>query len=421
MTAGFAAFLAFAVFAVFGYLFTRFHMHQLLVLTFPALWILSEWIRTWVLTGFPWLFAGYGMVDTPLAGYAPVLGVFAVSGMTAVTAALLYWGFESPKQQLKFALPALLGVWALGFVLTQQNWTEQATTPTSVSLIQSNIPQDQKWLPTQLPITKKLLRDTTLKELNDTDYQADIVVWPEAAITQFLNTAWPYVEEMELIAREHNATIITGVPHRERSVQKYRYYNSIMTIGDEFSIYHKQKLVPFGEFIPWEDKLKNIVPFFGPMTSFTSGNAQQEPLKVSDQRWAPFICYEVVYPDFVRRYAQPSDVLITISNDAWFGTSFGPHQHFEMTRMRALETGRYLVRGTNTGITGVVNHKGKVTARLPQFQQATLRAEVFRSSGSTPFMAMGSTPIVLLSLLVLMGSIVLSRKFSPSEASTQQA
>lgn len=415
MTAGFAAFLALVVFGSFGYLYSRLHFESYAIVTFPALWVLSEWIRTWVLTGFPWLFVGYGMIDTPLSGYAPVLGVLMVSWATATSAALIYWGAKSPRRNLKWAIPSLLILWGVGWAAKHNEWTTISKDTTPVSLIQSNIPQDRKWLPEQLPITKALFRDATIKEFSAQQHKAKVVIWPEAAITQFLSDAWPYVEEMEQLAKDNNATIITGVPHRERGISRYHYYNSIMSLGSNYSIYHKQKLVPFGEYIPWEDQLKSIVPFFGPMTSFSAGSPSQGPLKVGDQRWAPYICYEIVYPDFVRHYAKSSDVLITISNDAWFGTSFGPHQHFEMTRMRALETGRYLVRGTNTGITGIIDNKGNVVAKLPQFVQDTLRSEIKTSKGSTPFMQMGSTPLIVAVFVILLIATLRARKYATIE------
>lgn len=417
MTAAFAAFLALVVFGSFGYLYSRFQLSTYPILTFPALWVLSEWIRTWVLTGFPWLFVGYGMIDTPLSGYAPILGVLMVSWATATSAALIYWGARAPKQNLKWAVPILILIWGVGWESSQHHWTTLSETTTPISLIQSNIPQDQKWLPEQLPVTKALFRDVTIKEFNTSEQHAKVVIWPEAAITQFLNEAWPYVEEMDQLAKEHNAAIVTGVPHRERGISNYHYYNSIMSLGGDYSIYHKQKLVPFGEFIPWEKQLKNIVPFFGPMTSFSAGSPSQGPLKVLDQRWAPYICYEIVYPDFVRHYAKSADVLITISNDAWFGTSFGPHQHFEMTRMRALETGRYLVRGTNTGITGVIDDKGHVVAKLPQFVQDTLRSEIRTSEGITPFMQFGSAPLIVAVFLILLAAGLLVRRHASEEES----
>lgn len=403
MTGLFIAFMAWAVFFFFGYIYRYFRLDLALPIAFPALWILSEWIKTWVLTGFPWLFTGYGFIDTPLAGYAPIMGVFSVTWAAATSVALLVWMLNKPRNNVLIGAVCIAVIWLVGFFSVRYDWTEQHHDQTlKVSLIQSNISQDQKWLPQQLKPTKDLFRDFTLNEWQDKDWDADIIVWPEAAIPQFFHEGWQYFDEMSKLAEENQSTIITGVPTMEKDQSKYHFFNSIISMGAQKGMYHKQKLVPFGEYIPMEDLIRGLIPFFDlPMSSFTEGDPNQGPLPAGSYRLAPFICYEIVYPDFVINYARNAEFLITISNDAWFGESFGPHQHFQMTRMRAVETGRYLIRGTNNGITALVDHKGKVITEAPQFERLTLRGEVVPSTGLTPFMIIGSTPLIIYCIVVV--------------------
>ena len=208
-------------------------------------------------------------------------------------------------------------------------------------------------------------------------------------------------------AIDNQSTLITGIPFRyTEGPFKGEFHNSILAVGTGGGLYHKQKLVPFGEFIPFEDAIRGLLPFFDlPMSSFKKGDADQELLKVekADSLFliAPFICYEIVYPQFVAKMAAESDLLITISNDAWFGDSLGPKQHMAIAQMRALETQRYLLRSTNTGITALVNHKGEIVKQLPTNQKATLTAYAQTRQGLTPFMQFGLWPLWILSFLVL--------------------
>ncbi|MEJ6656566.1 MAG: apolipoprotein N-acyltransferase, partial [Pseudomonas sp.] len=182
-----------------------------------------------------------------------------------------------------------------------------------------------------------------------------------------------------------------------------RIYNGIMVAGDQPSQYLKHKLVPFGEYVPLEDLLRGVISFFDlPMSNFSRGPLQQEPLEAAGYRLAPMICYETVYPDFAGRLAARSELLLTISNDSWFGKSIGPLQHLQMARMRALESGRWMIRGTNNGVTALIDHQGQITARIPQFQQSVLRGDVQPRDGLTPWLRFGSWPLAVLVLAALM-------------------
>ncbi len=191
-----------------------------------------------------------------------------------------------------------------------------------------------------------------------------------------------------------DTTLITGIPFRPEGQQ--RYHNSIMALGSGEGVYLKQRLVPFGEYVPLEEQLRGLISFFDlPMSAFSPGPADQPPLRAGAFRIAPFICYEVVYPDLVASGARNADLLITISNDSWFGNSIGPLQHLQMAQMRALENGRYMIRGTNNGISAIIDHRGRITARTGQFVEESLSGKVEVMLGETPFSSFGSRPIIV--------------------------
>ena len=185
-------------------------------------------------------------------------------------------------------------------------------------------------------------------------------------------------------------------------------------------MYHKQKLVPFGEFVPLEDAIRGLIPFFDlPLSSFSRGQPDQKILTAKGRTLAPFICYEIVYPELVRTLGNDADYLLTISNDAWFGRSWGPHQHLEMVRMRALEMGKYTLRGTNTGITALIDHKGDIQATIPQFRAGTLSGEIYMTEGRTPYSLWGHRPLLVLCGLIIIGFGLFEwRQKKPTKAPT---
>ncbi len=377
-------------FALLGYVYGRFSLWQRAALTLPALWVTGEWLRSWVLTGFPWLFSGYAFIDTPLAGYAPVLGVFGVSLMAVFSALAIFRTLAERKSWPLLAVASAL--WLGGFALQQMNWTRPTGDTLSVSIVQGDIPQESKW---QLEWRDKTIE--IYRELSKKEWGRDLVIWPEAAIPMFYHEAIDVLTEMQDHALTGHSAFVTGIPYMEvdEDAREYHIYNSIMATGEGTGIYNKQRLVPFGEYIPLEDFLRGAIPFFDmPMTSFTRGSPDQAPLTVQKMHLGPMICYEVAYPDLVRRIVPDSDVLVTISNDGWFGHSTGPHQHFEMVRMRALESGREVIRATNNGISAIIDSHGHVREQAPQFQRLVLRAKVNGYQGLTPYVVLGNWPVL---------------------------
>jgi len=375
---------------------------------FPALWVLGEWLRSWFLTGFPWLYLGYGHLDTPLAGWAPVGGVFALSLVCVFTAAVLAQLVDGGWRQrhTQFALALTATLWLGGWGLQQQSWTQPQGDKLRVGLVQPNIPQEMKWRPD--------FREPTLARLRTMSaplWDHDWVIWSEAAIPMLYHHAGTFLSEMHERAATTNTALITGILYDD--FHERRYYNSVLGLGTALGIYHKQRLVPFGEYVPLESWLRGLIAFFDLPTSIIStGPEQQRPLQIGNLFLSPSICYEVVYPDLVARGATAAHVLLTISNDAWFGDSIGPLQHMEMAQMRSLETGRYMIRATNNGVSGIVAPNGQMTQQTDQFQQQTLSAEIQPMQGRTPFMSWGSWPVVGCAGLLLTLALV----YHPSRA-----
>jgi len=400
LTLLFCALLA-LLFVVMGWVYRRLlHQRPLNIshaLAFTGLWVLNEWIRTWFLTGFPWVFVGYGYIGTPLAGWAPVGGVFTLSFIACLLGCL--WALALIQKRLSYGIAAVgasVVAFSGGQLLGDHEWTQSKQSTAYVAIVQPNTPQSMKW--NRRYYTSIL---DNLGHLSERAKPGDIIIWPEAAVPNDYQNALNDLKPALARMNQRSQSLISGIPFANRATQSY--HNSIAVFAGGDGLYHKQRLVPFGEYVPLQSILRGIIDFFDlPMSNFTAGEARQAPLWAQNQIIAPSICYEVVYPDLVARGARGSDWLLTISNDTWFGDSIGPLQHMQMAQMRALETQRYLVRGTSNGVSAIVNSKGQIVTQTPQFEPAVLRGSVQPRQGLTPFMQTGSTPVIVFALIVLL-------------------
>jgi len=387
--------------SIFAYLYSRWVRDYPAgnYLGFAAVFVLCEWLRNWLLTGFPWLYLGYAHIDTPLAGWAPIGGVFSLSFIVALSGAVIATALMQRRLMVR-PLLAVAALWLLGAVLNTVDWVSPVDrAPVKVAMVQANIAQEIKWNRDQYRSTLALYQQTSEPLWS----QYDIVVWPEAAIPAYYQQAKGFLDQMGQKAAQHNTSLITGIPYLypATDTQPRRYHNSIMAFGAGSGTYHKQRLVPFGEFIPLEDLLRGLIQFFDmPMSAFSAGQPGQAAIKAGDLTLAPFICYEIVYPELVTEWLPQADLLITISNDAWFGSSFGPLQHLQMAQMRALESGRYLLRATGSGVSAIVDQRGRIIKRGQQFTREVITGEARIYQGSTPFARLGSWPMLLLCLFI---------------------
>jgi apolipoprotein N-acyltransferase len=377
-------------------------------LLFLCVWVLGDGFRTIFLTGFPWLFLGYGHLNSPLAGWIPILGIYGITALSVasgITIALLIAPVPNGLK-IKSAIAILL-FWLSGPLLNHIQWASENKPALKVALIQTNIPQEEKWKPSQRWKTLRLLEKMSQKQWHN-----DIIIWPETAVPKLYDLAKPFIDKMSLQAEEHKSNIISGIPFRsiDQDSGTQTLHNSIVSFGKGDGIYHKQKLVPFGEYVPLQDILRGLIAFFNlPMSDFRTGAPDQALLDSFGYVASPFICYEVVYPDFVASRAKDADYLLTISNDSWFGESIGPLQHLEMAQMRAAENARYMVRGTNNGISAMINEKGLIIDQTEQFVRTTLESELRSFSGRTPFSYLGSYPLFILCGFTLIWFFAISR------------
>ena len=380
------------------------------LLLFPALWVLTEWARGWVMTGFPWIWAGYSQTQGPLKELASIIGALGLSFLIAMLAGALALCFSKRYKSLMILLPIIAAAAWVAPKLTQIQPTGESV---KVALVQGNIPQSMKWEP-------EALWPTLLKymDLSREHFDADIIVWPEAAIPAPESMVQDFLDNANKVANLNHTSIITGIISRQQN----EFYNSLIVLGnhnqkqqdtpdyesDGSNQFKKHHLLPIGEFVPFEALLRPIAPFFNlPMSSFARGDYQQPNLSAVGHKIAPAICYEIAFPEQLRDSVNlGTDLLLTVSNDAWFGTSNGPLQHMEIAQMRAIELGRPLVRATNNGVTAVVDEKGNITAALPQFETGVLSATIPLVTGQTWFAKIGQTPLLLLcGALLLVGFI----------------
>ncbi|MBI5911512.1 MAG: apolipoprotein N-acyltransferase [Betaproteobacteria bacterium] len=387
--------------ALVGYLQARFDrpvaIRQLLLI--PALWVLGEWLRDWVFTGFPWLSLGYSQAASPLAAYAPLAGVFGLSWLVWLCAGLLLALLRAKRRMAALAGLALL--FGTGYGLKQIEWTQEQGAPVTVSLVQGNIAQELKWDEARFASTVQLYQRLAQGS------PARLTILPETAIPRFLDLLDPeLLRTLARTARSHGGDLIMGLPVRDAPG---RYYNSVLSLGlSPTQRYDKLHLVPFGEFIPpgfgWVLSILQI-----PLSDFSRGSVAQAPLALAGQKIAVNICYEDAFGEEIIRALPEATLLVNVSNVAWFGDSLAPHQHLQIAQLRALETGRSMLRATNSGMTAIIDHHGNITAALPPFTQGVLNGSAQGRSGATPYVRWGNAPVIALALLVW-GLLLLRRR-----------
>ncbi len=369
-------------------------------LLIPAVWVLYEWLLSWIFTGFPWLALGYAAAGWPLQGFAPLGGVYAISFLTVSVAGML-WLVARRQASVAFAI-AVIAALGAGEALRHVPWSEPAGEPVSAALVQGNIAQEMKFRPERAPH----ILDTYARLAEGT--QARLIVFPETALPAFFHRIDPaYLARLEAAAKRNEGDLLLGVPFRRGD----EYFNSVITLGvSPRQAYHKVHLVPFGEFVPpgfrWTLELMSI-----PLSDFSRGAPDQPPLAVAGQRVAANICYEDVFGAEIARSLPEATLLVNLSNVAWFGDSLAPAQHLQIARLRAIETGRMHLTATNTGITAAIDRDGRVLKQLAPFTEGRLEVMAQGYSGATPYARLRDWPIVLLALGIL-GVAVIRVRFT---------
>jgi apolipoprotein N-acyltransferase len=379
----------------------------------PAAWTLAEWMRGWLFSGFPWLATGYSQIpESPLAGYAPILGIYGVTLAVALTAGLIVvLGLRAADKARGILHPSsfiLLAIWIGGWALSQIAWTYPVGAPFDVSLLQGNVAQDQKWREERVRPTLEIYR------LLAESAPGKLIILPETALPLFLEQVpQDYLAALAATARARDGDILIGVPERTAGGE---YFNSVISLGSApQQVYRKSHLVPFGEFIPLRPVLAWIVNVLAiPLQDFSRGAPDQRPLAVAGQRVAINICYEDAFGEEIIRQLPEATVLANVSNVAWFGRSLAPRQHLQIAQARAIETGRPMLRATNTGVTAVIGPRGEVLAAAPEFEIATVTYAVQGYGGATPYVRWGNTTVLALCAFLIAAGGWLGRRTARS-------
>jgi apolipoprotein N-acyltransferase len=373
-----------------------------LTLVAPAAWTLAEWARGWAFSGFPWLALGYAQVpDSPLLGFAPIVGVYGLSLASAIAAGCIAGliALTDPNSNMRRgALIGLLIVLAVaGKALSRIEWSTAVGKPVTVSLLQGDIAQELKF-------DAGHFLDTLHTYANLAEgSRARLIVLPESAVPAVIDDVpQSFLEQLEARARANGGDVLVGAfgidPVRGE------YHNSVFSLGESPpQVYEKIHLVPFGESIP-------LKPVFGwildrwlhiPLDDQGRGSLRQPPLTVAGQSVAVNICYEDAFGEELIRSLPAATLLVNVTNDAWYGHSAAARQHSQMAQMRASETARVMLRATNTGVTSVIDEKGRTIAVLPEFTTARLDAEVEGRVGATPYVRWGNVPAIIVAVLGL--------------------
>ena len=382
-----------------------------------ASFAIFEFLRGTLLTGFPWLSFGYILTDSPLNLFAPLIGEMGLTLVCILLGASLYYGLK--LRDIKPTLVAaaiLVSLFTLHSVLPSPTYSKESV---KALLVQGNIEQSLRWEPEQFWPTMSKYRDMTRLHWQD----VDLVVWPEAAIPEIEDIAYPFLEGLDKAAVFNNTALITGIPDYQFSSKTV--FNSLIVLGKQNkhdteghyqylhkNRYQKHQLLPIGEFVPFEDLLRPIAPLFNlAMSSFNRGERVQTNLLANGLRILPAICYEIAFSELVRdNFTHESDILFTVSNDEWFGDSHGPHQHMQIARMRSLELQRPLIRVTNNGITGVFDPISGHQITLAQFESNILKTELKLVQGNSIYSQYGQKPIWLLVSILLLYIVVIRAK-----------
>ncbi len=375
----------------------------MLILIAPCFWLLSEYLQSVIFSGFPWLLAGYSQIDSPLAGLATWFGVYGISWFVLAFGAIITLALQfKNNKSLGLVFVLLAGLVFLASILNEMAAKKSnAATSVDIALVQPNISQHQKW---DRRYFYQII-DVLEKETKPF-WGADLIIWPEGAIPAYAHQVKELINGLTKTAIKHESHLILGIPEYEP--KQDLSFVALQAYGKQPQNYHKQVLVPFGEYVPLQNWLRGIITFLDlPMSGFSTALTPQHPMTFEKLSILPAICYEIVYPGIIRDLSLKAEshakqqLIVTVSNDAWFGDSLGPYQHMQMARMRALELGLPLVRSTNDGITAMVNNKGEITHQLPRYLQGGFRAKVVLNNIATPYRQWGNSGIYVIILISL--------------------
>lgn len=375
-------------------------------LVVPALWLLAELARGHLIfDGFAWLSLGDIALDTPLQRLVPLIGVHGVSALLLIMSFALFQLITASRPQRIFATAILLSSGIAFLLPSPEHWTQTVGKPLDVAIIQGNVPQQLKWQPEMDAETMLRYRGMTLQERD-----ADLIIWPEAPLTQTYDMVKDdYLDPLDRQLQQTGATLLAGMLIEEPPLSQH-YYNSVIGLGATKGRYDKHHLVPFGEYFPVPAWIRPLLDVLGtPYSDISSAVTDRPPFIVKGQRLGVVICFEDVFADEFRRYSDGAALIVSVTNDAWFGHSIAAAQHLAMARMRSLESGRVTLRASNTGVSAMIGADGNVEAQAGFFKQQILRVSAQPRSGHTPYARWGDQPLWIAGALLVLLAFVRRR------------
>lgn len=368
---------------------------------FAALWCLSEYLRATMFGGFPWLLLGFGQIDTPLKYLLPIIGIYGVSFLTCLAATFLVTGVQvSTKKALWIA--SFVGILIVPSALKNYQWTTVSDTPVSVGIIQANLSMRDKW---DEALFWQLLQHYK-KGIDQLVGKKELIVMPESSIPLPANYVSDFLEAIHLQAQRAKSSVLLGIPQTINTEEETHYSNSVLALGAAQGHYLKQHLVPFGEFIPQPfERLTRWLAL--PSSNLKPGKSKQALIRVHNHPIATLICYELAYPQLLRKQLPEAEWIVSVSDDGWFGHSLAMYQQLQISQVLSLQTGRYQVVANNDGLSSLIDARGKISASLPAFSAGILETNVYSAYGMTPWAYLGDLPILFISILIVMGALLM--------------
>jgi len=385
------------------YYYLRLKSKFSIIFSLPLAWIVVEYLRSILFTGFPWLISGTMLADTLIDGWTPIIGAQGNTFLLLLLSSLLFLIIKDLKKLRNALLPLTFFIllFISSFSLKLIEWTSLSGS-IKASIIQPNLELEKKWS------TEGILETKNMMEMAiENAEEGEVIVFPETALIFSQNEIKDWIAYIDYKAEQKQVTLITGIIEREED-SKVR--NRILGLGTEKWHYDKVKLVPFGEFIPFEGIAGKFFDILGLKLTNTVPGKKINSIKAGNIRISPSICYEIAFPELIRKTASKSNLLVTISNDTWFGRSYGPIQHLEIAQNRALEHKKAILRSTNSGISAFISNNGKILKKQGYFEDKKLKTEVNLYEGKTFYAKYGNLPLYLILSVILIIILILKKK-----------
>ena len=376
---------------------------NLFFLTLPASWVIIELLRSYLFTGFPWLISGTMLANTVIDGFTPIIGAQGNTFFLILIATLVFQTFYKAKEKSSalFPLIVLLLIIPSSFFFKSIEWTSEEN-EIQVSVYQPNLTLEDKW--SQFGVIKS---EGMIERAIDNANHGELIVFPETALILAEKDNQSFLDRIRYKSFNKDITLISGIIERE---DNSTIRNRLQAFGSINTFYDKVKLVPFGEFIPFEGYLGDFLDIIGLNLTNTIPGEAIKPINTGKLRISPSICYEIAFDELIRKTAKDSNVLLTISNDTWFGESIGPIQHLEIAQNRALEHKKPLIRSTNSGISAIISKDGEIIEKQDYFEEKLLKIKLMLYSGNTFYSNYGNLPLYVF-LAFYISFLLLRRTF----------